>query len=362
MEAFKSRPSGDVLPLAVTMGDPAGIGPDVTISAWLARSDEDLPPFAVLGDAAVFRARAAKLGLDSFPIADISTLDAAEAAFFEGLPVLPAGASLSHEAEPGLPDSRNSEAILQSIDLAVALALEGKAEGVVTNPISKHVLLSAGFRHAGHTEYLAELASAAGAPKRTAIMLMASAPLMAVPLTVHIPLNEVPRSVTRQRISETVAIIHDDFQRYFSLPRPRIAVCGLNPHAGESGDIGREEIDIIAPAIKELQEQGYAVSGPYPADTLFHEAARSAYDAVLAMYHDQALIPFKTLAFEDGVNATLGLPFVRTSPDHGTAFSLAGTGTASASSFIAALKLAARMRANEKAYVKSRVSGAVSRA
>ena len=193
MEAFKSRPSGDVLPLAVTMGDPAGIGPDVTISAWLARSDEDLPPFAVLGDAAVFRARAAKLGLDSFPIADISTLDAAEEAFPEGLPVLPAGASLSYAVEPGIPYSRNSEAILQSIDLAVALALEGKAEGVVTNPISKHVLMSAGFRHAGHTEYLAELASAAGAPKRTAIMLMASAPLMAVPLTCLLYTSPSPR-------------------------------------------------------------------------------------------------------------------------------------------------------------------------
>jgi 4-hydroxythreonine-4-phosphate dehydrogenase len=262
--------------------------------------------------------------------------------FSDAFPVLESGQPLG-TVIAGEPSAAHAGAIIRSIELAVALTVSRRAAGVVTGPIAKHVLLQQGFKHAGHTEFLAELAARHGFPDPFPVMLMASQQLKAVPVTVHIPLKDVPRALTQARLIRTAEVTSAGLACYFRIERPRLAICGLNPHAGENGQLGREEIEVIAPAIAEMQRCGIQASGPYPADTLFHEAARANYDAVLAMYHDQALIPFKTLSFEDGVNVTLGLPFIRTSPDHGTAFSLAGTGLANPTSFIEALRLAQTM-------------------
>ena len=233
-------------------------------------------------------------------------------------------------------------AVRTSIERAVDLVRQGAARAVVTNPISKAVLYGSGFAFPGHTEYLAALASAKGRQLHP-VMMLASPALKVVPVTIHVPLKDVPRLLTSELILKTIEITAKDLGRYFGIMRPRLAVSGLNPHAGEDGGLGREEIDIIAPAIAAAQDKGLDVTGPHPADTMFHDAARAGYDVAICMYHDQALVPFKTLAFADGVNVTLGLPFVRTSPDHGTAFSLAGTGKANPRSLIEALKLAASM-------------------
>jgi len=213
---------------------------------------------------------------------------------------------------------------------------------VVTNPVSKSHLYRAGFAFPGHTEYLASLASGEATPLRPVMMLVAG-PFKVVPTTIHIPLKDVERTLTRDLLAETIKITDRDLRRFFGYDRPRLAITGLNPHAGEQGSLGREEVEIIEPVIAEAQGQGLDVSGPYPADTLFHEAARQRYDAAICMYHDQALVPFKTLAFEEGVNVTLGLPFIRTSPDHGTAFDIAGTGKSNPRSLIEALRLASAM-------------------
>ncbi|HRD75460.1 MAG TPA: 4-hydroxythreonine-4-phosphate dehydrogenase PdxA, partial [Hyphomicrobiaceae bacterium] len=246
--------------------------------------------------------------------------------------------------EAGRPTSTNAEAIVRSIERAVAFAEAGEAAAVVTCPIAKSVLQSAGFKHPGHTEFLAHLAETRrrGTTIRP-VMMLAGPDLRVVPLTIHIPLADVPRAISRPLIIETTRITADALRRDFGLASPRIAITGLNPHAGESGTLGREEIETIGPAIGELKAGGLHVTGPHSADALFHAAARATYDAVIAMYHDQALIPLKTLAFDDGVNVTLGLPFVRTSPDHGTAFDIAGTGAARPESLIAALKLASEI-------------------
>jgi 4-hydroxythreonine-4-phosphate dehydrogenase len=234
---------------------------------------------------------------------------------------------------------------MESIERAVGLAQTGAARAVVTNPIAKSVLYGAGFLFPGHTEYLASLAAAAG-PAPHPVMLLASPGLKVVPVTIHVPLKDVARLLTKELILATIAITARDLGRYFGIERPRLAVAGLNPHAGEDGGLGREEIEIIAPAIEAARASGIDATGPHPADTLFHATARQTYDCAICMYHDQALVPFKTLSFEEGVNVTLGLPFIRTSPDHGTAFSIAGTGTANPTSLIEALKLAAAMSAS----------------
>jgi 4-hydroxythreonine-4-phosphate dehydrogenase len=326
--------------LAVTMGDPAGIGPDIAILAWMHRHREHIAPFFVIADPALFSDRANLLA-DSAQVR-VEVIDAPEQAhdlFSNALPVLPLRAPLG-AVVAGEPASAHAAAVIASIEDAVNLVMAGHASAIVTSPIAKYVLRDAGFAHAGHTEFLAELAARHGALRLTPVMMMASIQLKAVPVTVHIPLNEVPSAITKDRIIMVASITSAWLSRYFGVPNPRLAVCGLNPHAGENGSLGREEIEIIAPAVDALKAQGICASGPHPADTLFHDAARASYDAVLAMYHDQALIPFKTLSFDDGVNVTLGLPFIRTSPDHGTAFSLAGTGRASPTSFIEALRLA----------------------
>jgi len=328
-----------LLPLAVSMGDPAGIGIEITLKAWAARREETLSPFALFADPDAVAARARELGL-SVPVTAVSSLAEAERAFQTALPVRPV--PLAAKALPGVGDAANAPAVIAAIEQATAAVVSGEAGALVTNPIAKHVLAQADFPYPGHTEFLAALAERhyPGARYR-AVMMLAAPALRVVPLTVHCALADVPRAITREAILATARTTNEALKRDFGVAAPRIAVTGLNPHAGEAGRMGAEEIEVIAPAIAELRAEGVAVTGPHPADTLFHAAARQTYDAVIAMYHDQALIPFKTLAFEDGVNVTLGLPFVRTSPDHGTAFDIAAAGRASARSFIESLKLAA---------------------
>jgi len=326
-------------PLALTLGDPAGIGPDITLLAFAARSGEAIPPFVLLGDADLLAARAEALGL-SVPIVSVATAREATDRFAEALPVLPIDVPAAVTA--GKPNLTAMPAVKQSIERAVDLVRKGEARAVVTNPVSKSLLYQAGFAFPGHTEYLAALAGGDSASPRPVMMLVAG-PFKVVPVTIHIPLKDVPSVLTQELLLETIKITDEDLRRFFGYVQPRLAVSGLNPHAGEDGSLGTEEIDIIAPAMAAARDEGIDVTGPYPADTLFHAAARERYDAALCMYHDQALVPFKTLAFEEGVNVTLGLPFIRTSPDHGTAFDIAGTGQANPRSLIEALRLADAM-------------------
>lgn len=326
-------------PLALTLGDPAGIGPDVTLLAYTARSQATIPPFVLLGDETVLAQRADLLGL-SVPIATVSSPKDALAVFDDALPILPV--EVEGTIVAGQPSIAGTDAVKRSIETAVSLVQRGEAGAVVTNPVSKAHLYEAGFPFPGHTEYLAALAGKDGAPLMP-VMILIAGPFKVVPTTIHIPLKDVPQTLTQDLLRETIRITDRDLRRFFGYESPRLAVSGLNPHAGEGGSLGREEVEIIAPVIAAQQAQGLDISGPYPADTLFHTAAREGYDAAVCMYHDQALVPFKTLAFDEGVNVTLGLPFVRTSPDHGTAFDIAGTGTANPRSLIEALHLAAEM-------------------
>jgi 4-hydroxythreonine-4-phosphate dehydrogenase len=325
-------------PLALTLGEPAGIGPDITIAAWLRRNELKLPPFYLIGDRAFLAERARALGLD-IPFADV-TAERAVQAFASALPVQETGHRVT--ARAGHPDDSSAPAALASIRQAVADVRSGRASAVVTNPIAKNVLYRAGFKHPGHTEYLAELASSGARPPQPVMMLWS--PLLAVvPVTIHVSLREAIDQLTTELIVSTGRIVAAELRKHFGLAHPRLVVTGLNPHAGEDGTLGTEDKTMIAAAIEILQGDGIEARGPLPADTTFHEAARKTYDCALCMYHDQALIPIKTLAFDDAVNVTLGLPFIRTSPDHGTAFDIAGTGRANPASLIAALRLAERM-------------------
>jgi 4-hydroxythreonine-4-phosphate dehydrogenase len=327
-------------PLALTSGEPAGIGPDITIKAWLRRDELKLPAFYLVGDRDSVGKRAEALGL-KIKLADIRPEDAA-AAFPDALPVVATGKAAT--ARPGKPDDSSAEAALASIRQAVADVASGRASAVVTNPIAKGVLYRAGFRHPGHTEFLAELAASGGRTPQPVMMLW-SPTLAVVPVTIHLSLREAIAQLSSELIVSTARIAVADLKARFGLTHPRLAVSGLNPHAGEDGSLGLEDQTIVAPAIEILRGEGIEVRGPLPADTMFHDAARKTYDCAICMYHDQALIPIKTIAFEDAVNVTLGLPFIRTSPDHGTAFDIAGSGRANPSSLIAALRLAARMAA-----------------
>lgn len=335
MNARESRP------LALTMGEPAGIGPDITLSAWLGRKQNCLPVFAIIMDPKVLEARAKLLDV-AVPLRTITQLGEAAGVFEYALPILPLEAGCAAPCCAGVADSGNAVAVINSIETAVDLVICGKAGAVVTNPINKSVLYGAGFEHPGHTEFLGALAKKHGHDAYPVMMLVAEE-LCVVPTTIHIPLMAVGDNLSVELIDKTVSIVAESLTRFFGIAEPRIALTGLNPHAGESGSLGKEETTIIEPAIALLQQKGLSVSGPYPADTLFHEAARASYDVVVTMYHDQGLIPIKTLAFDRGVNVTLGLPFIRTSPDHGTAFDIAGTGKANPQSLIEALKLADRM-------------------
>jgi 4-hydroxythreonine-4-phosphate dehydrogenase len=327
-------------PLALTLGEPAGIGPDITLSAWLRRVRENVPAFYVLGDRTCLEARAKLLGLD-VRFTDASP-EQASACFTDTLPVVGTGHPVT--ARPAQPDASSAPAAIASIRQAVADVAAGRASAVVTNPIAKSVLYRAGFAHPGHTEFLAELATEGGiAP--LPVMLLWSPALSVVPVTIHLSLREAIGALTTELIVSTARIVAQDLARRFGISHPRLALSGLNPHAGEEGALGLEDRDIIEPAVASLRAERIDARGPLPADTMFHAAARATYDCAICMYHDQALIPAKTLAFDHAVNVTLGLPFIRTSPDHGTAFDIAGTGRADPSSLIAALKLAARMAA-----------------
>ena len=331
-------------PLALTIGEPAGIGPDITIQAWLRRNELKLPAFYLLGDRDFVSHRAKRLGLE-LKLADVSAEEASDA-FAEALPVVATGHTTS--ARPGQPDDTSAGAALASIRQAVGDVIAGRASAIVTNPIAKSVLYRAGFRHPGHTEYLAELAATNGHTPQPVMMLWSPA-LVVVPVTIHLSLRDAIAQLSSDLIVTTARIVDAALKARFGLVNPRLAISGLNPHAGEDGSLGTEDKTIVAPAIEILRSEGIAVRGPLPADTMFHEAARKTYDCAICMYHDQALIPVKTLAFDDAVNVTLGLPFIRTSPDHGTAFDIAGTGKADPSSLIAALRLAARMAATQPA-------------
>jgi 4-hydroxythreonine-4-phosphate dehydrogenase len=327
--------------LALTIGEPAGIGPDITLAVWQRRVELDLPPFYLLADSQFLARRAKMLKLD-VPLGVVDPAGAAEA-FATALPVVEINQNVT--ATPGHPDASSAPAAIAAIRRAVADVFAGAATAVVTNPVAKNVLYRSGFTEPGHTEYLAKLAEEiTGVPVRP-VMLLWSADLAVVPVTIHLPLKDVPKVLTVDLLVETGRIVARDLRQRFAIEHPRIAVAGLNPHAGEDGTLGTEDDAVVRPAVARLQAEGIDARGPLPADTMFHAAARAGYDVALCMYHDQALIPIKTLAFDTGVNVTLGLPFVRTSPDHGTAFDIAGTGRADPASLIAALRLAARLSA-----------------
>jgi 4-hydroxythreonine-4-phosphate dehydrogenase len=326
-------------PLALTLGEPAGIGPDITLAAWLRRREFALPPFYVSGDPELLAQRAKLLGLD-VPVASVAPR-AAVATFQDALPVSNCG--LPATASPGKPDATSAAVAIAAIREAVADVAQGRAAAIVTNPIAKSVLTRAGFAHPGHTEFLAELAGKQTGTTIRPVMMLWSPELAVVPVTIHQALRDAINSLSTDLIVETCRIAAADLRDRFGLASPRLALAGLNPHAGEDGTMGDEEKTIIAPAIERLRADGLTVTGPFPADTLFHPAARKTYDCAVCMYHDQALIPIKTIAFDSAVNVTLGLPFVRTSPDHGTAFDIAGTGRANPASLVEALRLAARL-------------------
>jgi 4-hydroxythreonine-4-phosphate dehydrogenase len=325
------------LALALTMGEPAGIGGEIALKAWLRRQDE-VPPFYVIDDPGRLAALARRLGW-SVPVRSLDAPQEAAAIFADALPILPVGGVL--RAEPGRPDPADVPLVIGAIEAAVAQVRDGRAAAVVTNPINKDALYRAGFRHPGHTEYLAELAGAG----TMAVMMLASPQLRVVPVTIHLALREAVAQLSAAAIIHAGRVTHQALVRDFAIPAPVLAVAGLNPHAGESGALGREDIDIVAPAIAALRAEGIDARGPLAADSMFHPEARRGYDGALCMYHDQALIPVKTIDFDGAVNVTLGLPFIRTSPDHGTAFDIAGSGTARPDSLIAALRLAAQMAA-----------------
>jgi 4-hydroxythreonine-4-phosphate dehydrogenase len=331
--------------LALTIGEPAGIGCDITLAAWHRRRERNLPAFYMVADPQYVAARAAAIGIP-VPIATV-TPEEASARFDSALPVVALDETAT--AEPGRPDANSAAVSLASIRRAVGDVVQGRASAIVTNPIAKAVLYRAGFTDPGHTEYLARLAREMLGVTAMPVMMLWCEELAVVPVTIHIPLRAVPDLLTADLIVETGRIVARDLTQRFGLSAPRLAVSGLNPHAGEDGLLGDEELRVVKPAVERLIALGIAARGPLPADTMFHAAARQGYDAALCMYHDQALVAIKTLAFDEAVNVTLGLPFVRTSPDHGTAFDIAGTGRANPASLIASLKLAARLSAREPA-------------
>lgn len=336
-------------PIAVTMGDPAGIGGEITLMAWRARREKNLPAFFVLDDPARLQRLAQDVGLD-VPVRAVQSAAEATAAFPRALPVLPL--ALPAPVQLGKPNPANAPAVIAAIDRAVALVRRGEAAAVVTNPIHKHSLYAAGFKAPGHTEYLAQLAGPGVRP----VMMLACPTLRVVPVTVHVSLRQAVDSLTTDEIVANAEITARALVQDFGIAEPRLAVAGLNPHAGEDGSIGDEEKRIIAPAIERLRKQGINVVGPLPPDGMFHDEARLRYDAAICMYHDQALIPLKALGFWDGINVTLGLPFVRTSPDHGVAFDLAGRGLARPESLIAAIAAAADFAARRNSPASARRS------
>ena len=323
-------------PLALSMGEPAGVGAELIARAWSALKAEG-PVFVVVGDAALLRAQGQ-------PVQTVLSASEADAVFGRAIPVL--DTPLPAAVKAGHPEAANAGTVADWIEQAVNLAMSGEASGVVTAPIAKAPLYAAGFRFPGHTEFIAELtADVPFAGTRGPVMMLTAKDLRACLVTIHSPLAEVPELVTVERVCRTARVVHEALKRDFGIARPRLALAALNPHAGEGGAIGLEEIVVLQPAVETLRAEGILITDPRPADTLFHDEARATYDAVLCLYHDQALIPVKTLDFWGGVNTTLGLPVIRTSPDHGTGFDIAGKGVARADSLIAAIRLAGQMAA-----------------
>jgi 4-hydroxythreonine-4-phosphate dehydrogenase len=323
-------------PLALSLGDPAGVGPEIVAAAWRALRSSG-PAFFAVGDAGTIAAAGA-------PVSAITDPSQAAARFAEALPVL--DLPLTEAVTPGQPSARAAAFVVRWIETAVTLALAGNAAGVVTAPIAKATLYETGFTYPGHTEFIGALTADTAMPgARGPVMMLAAKDLRAALVTIHEPLAKVPGLVTQERIVATGRVLAEALIRDFGVARPRIVVAGLNPHAGEGGAIGQEEQAVVIPAVAALRTLGIDVRGPAPADSLFHDAARATYDAALCLYHDQALIPVKMLDFWGGVNLTLGLPIVRTSPDHGTAFDIAGKGLARPDSLIAALRLAGEIAA-----------------
>jgi 4-hydroxythreonine-4-phosphate dehydrogenase len=319
------------LPLAVSLGDPAGIGAEVIAKSWERRESAALPPFFVVGEIAAFGA------VWNGPVEAIPSPAEAEACFADALPVLRVGDRCS--VEPGRPDPAGARSSLDALELAVGLTRSGAASAIVTGPVSKAQLYGIGFTHPGQTEFVAERC---GIAVGKVAMMLAGPTLRTVPVTTHLPLGDVPAALTVELIVAKGRTVIRGLRRQFGIERPRLAVAGLNPHAGEDGALGREDIEVIAPAVERLRAEDEAdVVGPLAADSMFHARARKGYDAALCMYHDQALIPLKALHFDEGVNITLGLPIVRTSPDHGTAFDIAGRDIADPAAMTAALTLAA---------------------
>jgi 4-hydroxythreonine-4-phosphate dehydrogenase len=326
------------LPLAVSLGDPAGIGPEVIAKCWDHRAEFGLSPFVAVGDP---RSLAA---VWDGPIVTVEDPGDVDSAFDVGLPLWPMAAAQADV--PGCPSVAGAHCSLDALELAVGLARSGAASAVVTGPVSKEQLYSIGFAHPGQTEFVAERC---GVSPSNVAMMLAGPTLRTVPVTTHMALADVAAALTPSLIEARGRAALRGLQRSFGIARPRLAVAGLNPHAGEGGALGREEIDCIMPAIEALRAEGWTVTGPHPADTMFHAAARARYDAALCMYHDQALIPLKALHFEEGVNITLGLPIVRTAPDHGTAFDIAGADRADPRAMAAAIRQAEASAAHRAA-------------
>lgn len=325
-----SRSKSDPKPkLGITPGDPAGIGPDITLAAY--RQVSDIADIIVFADMTLLRERADMLGL-TLDFCDLSV-----AAFRSGaLNVQPI--ALAAAAVPGQPDKTNAAYVLATLEAALAACQEQRIAGMITGPVSKAVIAESGVPFSGHTEWLAEKTGTA-----RVVMMLATADMRVALATTHLPLAAVPAAITPELLTGTLEILHHDLQSRFGIARPRISVCGLNPHAGEGGHLGREELDVIIPVLQKLQGDGMLLTGPLPADTAFTPRALAHVDAVLAMYHDQGLPVIKHAGFGDAVNITLGLPVLRTSVDHGTAFELAGTGQAEPDSMVAAVRCAAAM-------------------
>lgn len=336
----QAHPSAPVL---MTMGEPGGIGPELTCKIWLQRNQNNTPPFILLTDPDFIKSRAQKLGLDvSFNIMDKSDdLSTALSRFSKTLPILPLTSRVHNN--PGIADPINANAVIEAIEKGVGLIKQSRAAALVTNPINKKSLNEAGFGYPGHTEFLGALSAQWPNGPFTPVMMLAGPELKTVPATVHIPLKEVPETLNSDALLCLIKITAKELHQRFNITAPRLVVSGLNPHAGEGGMMGDEDDRIISPAIKQARNSGINVTGPHPADTLFHKARRVTYDAAIAMYHDQALLPVKTLAFDETVNVTLGLPFIRTSPDHGTALDIASKGIARPDSLLSALKMAQTM-------------------
>lgn len=330
------------LPLAISIGDPAGVGPEIIGKAWEQRKKAGLHPFFAVGDPASFAAHW------QGPVERIDSPEQALQRFDKALPVMHVHSCGT--IIPGQPDLDGAHCALQALEMATGFAKSGNAAGLVTGPVSKAQLYAIGFTHPGQTEFVAERC---GIAKNNAVMMLAGPDLRVVPMTTHIPLTNVAGQLDTRLIRQRLRATAKGLQRDFGIANPRLAVAGFNPHAGESGNMGREEIDIFGPAIAKIRDEGYNVIGPLPADTMFHAEARALYDAALCAYHDQALIPLKTLYFHEAVNLTLGLPIVRTSPDHGTAFAIAGQNIARPDSMVAAIKMAAQSAKNRLSYAQS---------